>query len=262
MDKEKYRSRVEGHALVLGGSGGIGKEIVRALVANGARAISFTYGRNAKSAQELADELKALGVKVHHAAMSIPTSDKDIPELKQFLDSAVGAVGEEITVMVNAIGISPNVSLSAQTIDDPETGWKRVFEVNTIGSFFAARTVAERMREKNIAGAIVLISSDNATLSWSPISAHYDASKSALQLNVQHLAKEFAPTRVLAVAPGWIDTPMNDTLPEDERKDVLSRIWLKRFGKPEEIAGVVAYFAGTGGSFANGVTMIVNGGYR
>jgi NAD(P)-dependent dehydrogenase (short-subunit alcohol dehydrogenase family) len=165
--------------------------------------------------------------------------------------------------MVNTVGVSPNVPLAEQTIDDPETGWRRVLEVNTIGAFFAARTVAERMRLKGIKGAIVLITSDNATVSWSPISAHYDASKAAFEHTVRHLAYHYRPdVRVLGVAPGWVDSALNATLPEDERKDVLSRIWLKRFADPAEIAKVVAFFAGTGGSFVNGTTFVVNGGYR
>ena len=131
----KYLSRVDAHALVFGGSGGIGREVVRALVANGAHAVTFTYDR--------------------------------------------------------------------------------------------------------------------------------DASKAALEHNVRHLGYPYRPdVRVLGVAPGWVDTPLNATLPEDERKDVQGRIWLQRFGDPAEIAKVVAFLAGTGGSFATGTTIVVNGGFR
>ena len=63
MSLSRYVSRIDGHALVLGGSGGLGSEIVRAVVANGASAVSFTYGRNRQAAEKLADELRALGVK-------------------------------------------------------------------------------------------------------------------------------------------------------------------------------------------------------
>jgi NAD(P)-dependent dehydrogenase (short-subunit alcohol dehydrogenase family) len=259
----KYLSRIDGHALVLGGSGGIGREIVRALVANGARAVTFTYGRNRKAAEELARELAGHAVKTYFESLEVPMHDADVPRLAKFLADAVAAVGEEISVMVNTVGVSPNVPLAEQTIDHPETGWRRVAEVNTIGAFFAARTVAERMRGTGVKGAIVLITSDNASVSWSPISAHYDASKAALEHNVRHLAYHYRPeVRVLGIAPGWVDTPLNATLPADERKDVLSRIWLQRFGEPAEIAKVVAFFAGSGGSFATGTTVVVNGGFR
>jgi 3-oxoacyl-[acyl-carrier protein] reductase len=262
MDKTKYISRVSGHALVFGGSGGIGREIVRALVASGATAISFTYGRNKRAAEELAEELRAEGVHTHYASIDIPTTDTDVAAIERFLDNAVLAVGEEISVAVNTIGISPNIPLHEQTIDHPEHGWKQVFAVNAIGNFFLARTVAERMKAKKIMGAIVFLSSDNATVSWSPISAHYDASKAAVEQSVLNLAMHYRPIRVLAVAPGWTNTPMNDTLPEDERKNTLSRIWLGRYAEPSEIARVVAFVAGSGGSFINGTTVVVNGGYH
>lgn len=259
----KYLSRVDGHALVFGGSGGIGREVVRALVACGARAVTFTYGRNREAAEALARELAGHGIKTYFQSIEVPMRDADLPRVAGFLDAAVAALGEEISVVVNTVGVSPNVPLAAQTIDDPETGWRRVFEVNTIGGFFAARAAAERMKRAGTRGVIVLLTSDNATLSWSPVSAHYDASKAALEHTVRHLAYFYRPgIRVLGIAPGWVDTPLNATLPDDERADVLSRIWLGRFAEPAEIAKVVAFFAGTGGSFATGTTIVVNGGYR
>lgn len=259
----KYLSRVDAHALVFGGSGGIGREVVRALVAYGAAAVTFTYGRNRKAAEELAQELTGRGIRTHFQSIEVPMRDADIPRLAKFLDDAVTAVGQEISVVVNTVGVSPNVPLGEQTIDDPETGWRRVLEVNSIGGFFAARAAAERMKLKGVQGVIVLLTSDNASVSWSPVSAHYDASKAALEHTVRHLAYSYRPDiRVLGIAPGWVDTPLNATLPEDERRDVLSRIWLKRFAAPAEIAKVVGFFAGTGGSFATGTTIVVNGGYR
>ena len=104
---EKYISKVTGHALVLGGSGGIGSEIVKALVANGAKAISFTYGGNKAKAESLAEELTDIGVKVYFE----PVDQLNEPAFKQFLEDAVSAVGEEVSVAVNSIGISPNIEL-------------------------------------------------------------------------------------------------------------------------------------------------------
>ena len=69
MGNEKYVGRITGHALVLGGSGGIGSEIARAMVANGASAVSFTYGKNKAAAEALKTEVEAAGVKVYMAAV-------------------------------------------------------------------------------------------------------------------------------------------------------------------------------------------------
>src|SRR5215470_13574861 len=113
MTASKYVNRVQGHALVLGGSGGLGAEIVRALAANGASAISVTYGRNKDAALRGVAELESRGIKAF--AASVDQSDE--AAFKRFLDDAVAALGSEITAAVNSIGISPNVPLEEQTLD-------------------------------------------------------------------------------------------------------------------------------------------------
>lgn len=256
MDKEKYIAKVSGHAVVLGGSGGIGSEIVRALVSNGATAVSFTYGKNKGAADELAKELREQNVKVHLSSLD----QSDVEAVERFLDDAVNSVGDEISVAVNSIGISPNVPLEEQTIDE----WRKVFDVNTIGCFFSTRTIAKRMKEKNVKGSIVLITSTNGINSQSEISAHYDASKAAQGHFMKILAEFYAPhgIRINGVAPGWIETHLNDTLPSDERTKETSKIWSGRFASPAEIGSFVAFIAGSGGSYVYGQNMMVDGGYR
>lgn len=256
MDTAKYLSRVTGHALVLGGSGGIGSEIVRALVASGASAISFSYGRNLAAAEALKAELEALGVKVYMGSVSLT----DEAALSAFLEAAVSAVGQEISVAVNSVGVSPNTPLEEQT----ETEWQQVFEVNVFGSFFSTRVIANRMREKGVKGSITLITSTNGINSHSSISVHYDASKAAQSHSMRVLAEHYAPAgiRINGIAPGWINTDMNKTLPEDERAKEMSRIWSGRFAEPAEVAALVAFVAGTGGSYIIGQDLMIDGGYR
>lgn len=256
MDKSKYISQVKGHALVLGGSGGIGSEIVRALVANGASAVSFTYGKNAEAARTLKAEVEAEGVTVH-----IGTVDQlDEDGFARFLDEAVRATGEEVAVAVNTIGISPNTPLEEQTFEE----WQRVFDVNVHGSFLSTRTIANRMRGKGVKGSITLITSTNGINSQSSISAHYDASKSAQGHMMRVFAEHYAPygIRINGVAPGWIETKMNDTLPADERAKETAKIWCGRFADPAEVAAFTAFIAGSGGSYLYGQNFMIDGGYR
>jgi len=259
MDKAKYLNRVEGHALVLGGSGGLGSEIVRALLANGASALTLTYGRNKVAAENLVSELKALGVK----ALAASVDQSDERAFKQLLDDAAKAHGQEISVMVNSIGISPNIPIEEQTLDGKD-GWRNVFDVNVFGCFLSTRAVAERMKSRGVRGSIVLISSTNGINAQSQISTHYDSSKAAQGHMMKIFAEHYAPAgiRINAVAPGWIDTSMNDTLPEDERANEMSKIWIGRFAHPYEIAAFVAFVAGSGGSYAYGQNFMVDGGYR
>lgn len=259
MDKARYLNRIEGHALVLGGSGGLGSEIVRALAASGASALTFTYGRNKAAADALAAELKDIGVNAYAA----PVDQSNETVFKQLLEDAAKINGAEISVVVNSIGISPNIPIEEQTLDGKD-GWRNVFEVNVNGCFISTRAIAERMKAKQVRGSIVLITSTNGINAQSQISTHYDSSKAAQSHMMKIFAEHYAPAgiRINGIAPGWIETAMNDTLPEDERAHEISKIWVRRFAQPHEIAAFAAFVAGTGGSYAYGQNFMVDGGYR
>ena len=266
MDTSKYISKVEGHALVLGGSGGIGSEIVRALVANGVKKISFSYDRNEERAKSLAQELKKLGVK---KVFFDRVNQSDPKDVERFLETSVKAIGEEIAIAVNAVGISPNKPLRKQTLESigdkmDDKGWREIFEVNVFGCFISTRVIALRMEKHGIHGSITLITSTNGINSHSQISTHYDSSKAAQSHMMRGVAEEFAKSgiRINGVAPGWINTSMNASLPKKELKKEMSRIWSGRFAEPAEVARFVVSIAGTGGSFIYGQDLIVDGGYR
>lgn len=253
---DKYLSKITGHALVLGGSGGIGSEVVRALVANGASAVSFTYGHNKEAAEALKAEIEASGVKVFIGSVD----QLDEKGVADFLAAAVAAVDMEISVAVNAIGKSPNTPLEQQTQDE----WRQVFDVNVFGCFFSTRVIANRMRETGTKGSIVLITSTNGVNSQSQISVHYDASKAAQAHMMRTIAEYYAKfgIRINGVAPGWINTRMNDTLPPEERAAEMTKIWSGRFADPAEVAAFVAFVAGSGGSYISGQNLMIDGGYR
>jgi NAD(P)-dependent dehydrogenase (short-subunit alcohol dehydrogenase family) len=259
MTPSRYLGRVDGHALVLGGSGGLGTEVVRALAANGASFVSFTYGRNRAAAEQLTDELRALGVGTFIA----PLDQTNEASVRQLLEDAAVAAGREIAVAVNTVGISPNVPIEQQTLDGRD-GWRNVFEVNVFGGFASTRAIAERMKARGVRGAILLITSTNGINSQSQISAHYDASKAAQGHMMKIFAEHYAGggIRINGLAPGWIDTHLNDTLPADERSKELAKIWAGRFADPSEIAAFAAFLCGSGASYAYGQNFIVDGGYR
>jgi NAD(P)-dependent dehydrogenase (short-subunit alcohol dehydrogenase family) len=259
MNPSKYATRIDDHALVLGGSGGLGSEIVRALVAHGAPAVSFTYGRNRAGAEKLAAELGALGVK----AFTAPLDQSNGADVDKLLGDAAAATGREVAIAVNTIGISPNVPIGEQTLDGRD-GWRNVFEVNVFGCFVSTRAIAERMKRRGVRGTILLITSTNGINSQSQISTHYDASKAAQGHMMKIFAEHYAPAgiRINGLAPGWIETPLNDTLPADERAKETAKIWTGRFAEPHEIAAFAAFFCSPGASYAYGQNFMVDGGYR
>jgi len=228
----------------------------RALVAHGARAITFTYGRNKEIAEALKAEIEAEGVKVHMNSVNFA----DEVAFKNFLDEAVASVGEEITVAVNSVGASPDTPYEEQT---PEL-WQKVYNTNVVMCQVSGMAIATRMREHKVKGSIVWITSTNGINSHSSFSAPYDVSKAAQILAMRIMAEHFAPfgIRINGVAPGWIDTKMNDTVPEEDMKKEISKIWLNRMADPAEVAMFVVFLAGTGGSYFTGQNIMIDGGYR
>jgi len=256
MNKSKYISKVLGHVLVLGGSGGIGSEIVRALVALGASAVTFTYGSNKAAAEELKAEIEALGIPVHIGSIDI----LDQVAFRKFLDESVTAIGEEITVAVNSVGTSPDKPYEDQTLEL----WRKVYDVNVIGCHFSSLEIAKRMRDNKIEGSIVWVTSTNGINSHAPFSAPYDVSKAAQIHDMLIMAEYFAPwnIRINGVAPGWINTKMNDSVLEEDMEKEIQKIWTKRMAEPEEVAALVAFVAGSGASYIIGQNLMIDGGYR
>jgi 3-oxoacyl-[acyl-carrier protein] reductase len=119
------------------------------------------------------------------------------------------------------------------------------------------------MRKNSTPCSMILVSSSNAINSFAPISAHYDASKAGVVILTRDLAKEYAQyhIRVNSVAPGWIDTSMNDSLPDEMRARESEKIYLGRWGDPSEVASTIAFLASEDASYITGSILLVDGGY-
>jgi NAD(P)-dependent dehydrogenase (short-subunit alcohol dehydrogenase family) len=264
MSKTHTDNRLDGHAVVFGASGGIGYEITKSLALMGITKISFSYGRNKEAAEALASELTQMGVTTYFESLNL-SNDLSV---RSFLSSAVKSQKEELSIMVNAVGISPNKPYREQTLETTgagdDIGAREVFEVNVFGSFITTRAVAERMQDKGIKGSIVLVTSTNGVNSQSQISAHYDASKAAQIMYMKIAAELYAPfgIRINGVAPGWINTSMNKTLPEKERANETRKIWNGRWAEPKEISSIVAFLCGPASSYIIGQNIMADGGYR
>jgi NAD(P)-dependent dehydrogenase (short-subunit alcohol dehydrogenase family) len=240
-------------ALVTGGNSGIGEAIVLALGRAGAR-VAVNYVSHPEAAQDLVKRLQAMSTEA--IAIEADVSDANaVKQMFQQMDQAWGG----IDILVNNAGIDGGHAYAWEA--KPEA-WKKVIEVNLYGAFHCAREALQRMVPQK-SGVILSTSSVHEIIAWSGYSA-YAASKAALGMMTKTLAQEAAPygVRVLAVGPGAIKTPINQSVWSDPAgmKDLLEKIPLNRMGEADEIANMVVVLVSDTASYVTGRTIYVDGG--
>jgi glucose 1-dehydrogenase len=239
-------------ALVTGGNTGIGRATCLRLGADGA-AVAVNYLREPEAAAEVVREIEDAG----SAAVALEGDVADESSVQGFFGAAEEALGGPVDVLVNNAGIEMPHLLVDMPLDD----WEKVLRVNLTGTFLCSRELARRLPEDST-GVIVNMSSVHEQIPW-PEYSHYCASKGAMKLFAQTIAKELAPrVRVVNVGPGAIVTPINEDWTEDPeaRRRVLDEIPLDRLGQPEDVAGAVSWLASPDAAYVTGTTVFVDGG--
>jgi len=233
-------------ALVTGATGGIGGSIAKALHDQGATvAIS---GTNAEKLKGLAGEL---GDRVH----VLPCDLRDRAAVAALPEDAEKALGQ-VDILVNNAGITRD-NLFMRMKDEE---WDEVLSVNLTSVFTLTRGVLRGMM-RGRGGRIVNIASISGVFG-NPGQGNYAASKAGLVGMTKSLAREVAARGITAncIAPGFIATPMTDALTEKQTEAIAAAIPAQSFGKPEDIAAAVVFFASDEASYVTGETMHVNGG--
>jgi 2-dehydro-3-deoxy-L-rhamnonate dehydrogenase (NAD+) len=217
-------------AVVTGGMSGLGAAAAARLAADGVKVITM----------DIADG----------ADLRVDVTDS----------AAVGAAAERagpVDILVNSAGI---VGPNAPLWEIPPDGWDRTFAVNVRGIFNTCRAFVPGMRERGW-GRIVNIAS-MAGKDGNPNMSPYSASKAAVIALTKSLGKELATTGVLAnaIAPAVIATPMNANTEPDALAHITSLIPMKRVGRPEEVAELIAWLASDKVSFSTGAVYDISGG--
>jgi glucose 1-dehydrogenase len=240
-------------AIVTGGSGGLGSAFSLALANAGAN-VGVAFIGNPAPANELVLQIQALGVK----SIALEADITDPAAVKAIFAQADSELGM-IDILVNNAGID-GVRARAWEVDAAK--WRKTLEVNLFGAFHCAQEALSRMVVRK-SGVIINITSVHEVIPWGGYSA-YTASKAGLGMLTKTLAQEAAEfnVRVLALAPGAVQTPINQSVWSDAAglADLNKKIPMGRMGQPDEIGRVLVNLASDDSSYLTGTTVFVDGG--
>ncbi len=237
-------------AIVTGGGRGLGRAICLKLAAEGYDLVTC-YAHGASAAEETMNECSALGVRAI-AVQADVSVEEDVAALFAAAKEAFG----RIDVLVNNAGITRDDLLLKMTADK----FDEVIATNLRGSFLCTKVAAKEMlRQKS--GRIIYLSSV-VGIHGNAGQTNYAASKAGLIGLAKSTAKELGSRGITAnvIAPGFMETEMTASLPEEVKKDYEKSIPLRRFGKAEDIADAVAFLASDAAGYITGQVLQVDGG--
>lgn len=233
-------------ALVTGGSRGLGAAMAKALGKAGFHVL-IHYNSNSASAEEVAKDIESSSL--------VGADLSTIEGADQIYDAVKEKLGGQIDVLVNNAGIALDNPLFKATPEE----FEKTINVNMRSSWYLTKRLSRFMIRKK-SGRIINVSSVVGSMG-NPTQSIYGMTKAALENLTKTAAFELSEYNILvnAIAPGFIESDMTESLSEEAKEAILSRIPLKRMGKPEEISEVVVFLA-TAGSYMTGTTVHINGG--
>jgi NAD(P)-dependent dehydrogenase (short-subunit alcohol dehydrogenase family) len=246
-------------AVVTGGNGGIGLGLAEGLAKAGC-AIQI-WGRNAEKNERALQALRAKGARAEAAICDV----SDAASVQAAFGQALATFGRVDGCFANA-GVYGGAAQSF--LERPLEEWRRVLTTNLEGAFLtlqaAARHMVERSKRGDGGGRLVVTSS-LASLYGTARNEHYAASKAALNALARALAVELARYGITsnAILPGWIATEMTEGLFANQRfvDAVNPRIPMRRFGEPQDFAGIAVYLMSDASAYHTGDLFVIDGGY-
>jgi acetoacetyl-CoA reductase len=243
-------SSLEGAVVVVtGASRGLGRAIAEDLGGAGAKVV-INYSRSKEPAEELAEKISSDGGE----AVVIGADVSDPGEAKRLIEETVERFGK-IDVLVNNAGINRDRTIKKLSVED----WDKVIQVDLSSCYYTVHAALPHMTEAG--GGKIINMSSFVGESGNVGQANYSAAKAGMLGFTKTAALEFARNNITvnAICPGFIETDMVMSMPEEAREQVLKRVPLGRFGKPEEIAKAVRYLI-EHGDYITGATLDINGG--
>ncbi|MGC8979062.1 3-oxoacyl-[acyl-carrier-protein] reductase [Caldisericum sp.] len=237
-------------SVVTGGGRGIGRAISIALAKAGS-SVSIIYTSRVDDALKTKSEIESFGGVAEIFQCNVVDEASSENAIRQIIDKF-----GRIDVLVNNAGITRDTLLLRMSVDD----WDAVLDTNLKGAFLMTKHALKYMI-KNNSGRIINIGSI-VGITGNVGQANYVSSKAGLIGFTKAVALEYGSRGITSnlVAPGYIETEMTERLPQNVKETYLNKIVLKRAGKPEDIANVVAFLASPLASYITGSVIIVDGG--
>ena len=237
---------------VTGSSSGIGEATIKEFASLGADVVIHYYQH-----KEQAESIEKF-IQSHYQVETLLVQGDVANEedVKRMVEEVLNKFGQ-IDVLVNNAGIAIDTTFEDKTVDN----FRRTLDVNLIGTFLMGKYIGTIMFNQKT-GRIINISSTNGIDTVYPESIDYDASKAGVLSLTKNLAIQYAPyVLVNTLAPGWVNTPMNQELDSEMIEAEEKKILLGRFASPEEIAHVVVFLASDKASYINASVLRVDGGF-
>lgn len=236
-------------ALVTGAAQGIGRAIALILAQKGADIVVSDI--NLEKAEETVREIETIG----RRAMAIRADVANTNDVERMVEAILGRFGQ-IDILVNNAGITRDKLILRMTEED----WDAVLNVNLKGTFNCTKAVVRHM-SKQRRGKIVNIASVVGEMG-NVGQANYSASKAGVIGFTKTIAREFAQRgiNVNAIAPGYIETPMTEVLPEKVKEELRRMIPMGRLGRPGDVAEAVLFLVSEASRYITGQVLNVNGG--
>ena len=239
-------------AIVTGGTRGIGIEIVRTFLKNGAKVVLF--GTKEETVNKALKELKEENSK--YEVCGFYPNLTDINQMTNIFKQIKDKYGK-IDILVNNAGVSSSIKFEDYSMEE----YDRVVNTNLKSTYVCSKAILEYLKETK---GVILNTSSMVSIYGQPAGVMYPATKFAINGMTKSLSRELAPLgiRVNAVAPGIIETDMVKVLPKEVIEPLINTIPLGRIGKPKDIANAYLFLASDMASYITGEVLQVDGAAR
>ena len=240
-------------ALVTGGNSGIGLGMAKGLAESGADIC--IWGTNIEKNERSQKELSSIGIKAHAIRCDVSSED----QVETAFQETLNFFGKVDSCFANA-----GAGGGAPFHEFPTDLWRKVMGINLDGTFFTFRAASKHMIERGEGGRLVGTSSTSA-IHGAARNEAYASTKGAMLAMVRGLSVEMARYGITAnsIIPGWIETAMTSARVGDERFEdrVMKRVPARRWGTPEDFAGIAVYLASDASAYQTGEEFVIDGGY-